>query len=146
VKFIFSFDEYLKEGLLAVGKSKIEFEYKINAYEHFYDRLSRDDNEDDINGSSIIEEYEVISDMEKAITKIAKKNLFNNGIYWNDNKLNKEILIQNIDTNLNIITVVDKIKTSNDYEYIFTIKTVMRKNNFQSSSKENSFKIQINGK
>jgi hypothetical protein len=117
VKFIFSFDEYLKEGLLAVGKSKIEFEYKINAYEHFYDRLSRDDNEDDINGSSIIEEYEVISDMEKAITKIAKKNLFNNGIYWNDNKLNKEILIQNIDTNLNIITVVDKIKTSNDYEY-----------------------------
>ncbi len=146
MKFIFSFDEYLKEGLLAVGKSKIEFEYKINAYEHFYDRLSRDDNEDDINGSSIIEEYEVISDMEKAITKIAKKNLFNNGIYWNDNKLNKEILIQNIDTNLNIITVVDKIKTSNDYEYIFTIKTVMRKNNFQSSSKENSFKIQINGK
>lgn len=146
MKFIFSFDEYLKEGLLSVGKSKIEFEYKINAYEHFYDRLSRDDNEDDINGSSIIEEHEVISDMEKAITKIAKRNLFNNGIYWNDNKLNKEILIQNIDTNLNIITVVDKIKTTNDYEYIFTIKTVMRKNNFHSSSKENSFKIQINGK
>ena len=65
MKFLYSFDEYLKEGLLTIGKSDIDFEYTINADDHFFERLSREDNEPDKNGNIIIEEIEVIKDIEK---------------------------------------------------------------------------------
>lgn len=106
--------------------------------------MYRIDNEPDINGSKQISPSEVESDINKAIPYIAKKNLFNNGIYWIGDKLNSELLIKNNKTYLNIILIIEKNKFNGIQTYIITVKTVMRKISFIPSSKEKTIEIPIN--
>lgn len=135
MKNILKFETHsLLEGVLVDNaEENIKFNYKIVADEHFYDRLSRDED--------IIDPDDVINDVRKGIRKIALKNLFNNGIYWVGNKLNIELIVYNQKTHLNSVIMIDKVK--GDYIYNITIKTVMRKEDFIPSKKENSLKIGI---
>ena len=133
---ILNYHEFMFEGLVANFKKLIEVEFDIEADEHFFDRLARTDNEPDKEGNIIIDEKEVISDIHEAIKKIVKKNLFNNGLFWdqkNRNELNKDILIINDTTNLNTVIMVSKLKDGGEFKYKFTIKTVMRKEGFRPS-------------
>jgi hypothetical protein len=99
--------------------------------------LSRSDNEPDKEGNIIIDEAEVKADIRKAIRQIVKKNLFNDGLFWdqkNRDILNKEIRIRNNATKLNIVMMISKFKDKGEYLYRFTIKTVMRKDHFKPSN------------
>lgn len=136
--YILNFETFsLLEGILVDnGIGSIKYNYKIVADEHFYDRLSRDEYD-------IIEPDEVINDITKAMPRIALKNLFNNGIYWNGNKFNTELIVYNQETYLNSVIMIDKVKDNGNYIYNITVKTVMRKKDFIPSKKENSLKIEI---
>lgn len=131
--YIFNFEEFISEGVLLDTSRKIEVKFRIEADDHFYDGISRFDNEPD--------EDEVLKDIYVAINQIATRNLFNIGLYWDKstNKLNKDILIVNSKTKLNIILIISKDKN----KYLFKIKTVMRKSGFISSSKEKTEIIYI---
>jgi hypothetical protein len=85
-----------------------------------------------VNGEILINEEEVLDDISKASKIIASQNLFNNGIFWKGDNLNLDILITNKNTFLNTVLMVNKIK----HNYIFTIKTVMRKKIFSFKEKE----------
>lgn len=85
----------------------------------------------------IIDEKEVLNDIDKALKEIVFRNLFNKGIYWNGNTLNKELLIINTNSHLNIILLVDKINNG----YKFTVKTVMRRLDFKTN--KNTFILNI---
>ncbi len=139
--YIFNFEEFISEGVLLDTSRKIEVKFRIEADDHFYDGISRFDNEPDEDGNTIIDEDEVLKDIDVAINQIATRNLFNIGLYWDKstNKLNKDILIVNSKTKLNIILIISKDKN----KYLFKIKTVMRKSGFISSSKEKTEIIYI---
>ena len=143
MKYFYDYNDFVNEGNLFNGDSSVNFSYMVNADEHYYLRLDREDNEPDIEGSQQISPSEVESDIKKAIPRMAKLNLFNKGIYWISNKLNSEILIQNSTTFLNIIIIVEKENINGISTYIFTVKTVMRKKAFVASGKEKTLTISI---
>jgi hypothetical protein len=127
---IFNFNEFLFEGKVAEFSKNIQIDFEIDADEHYFKRLSRPDNEPDKNGSTIIEEEEVINDIKAAIPQIVNRNLFNIGIYWKGDRLIKDLCIINTNTYLNIIIIVNKIKKGTYGKYKFTIGTVMRNSKF----------------
>lgn len=134
MKYFYKYNDFISEGILIDTKKKNEIDFRIEADNHFYERLSRGDNEPDKNGNIIISEDEVINDINLSLGKILLKNFFNNGLYWvkGTNKLNKDILISNQKSKLNIIILISKEKN----KYVVTIKSVMRKTNFIISNKE----------
>jgi hypothetical protein len=132
LKYIMNFYDFINEGVLISTSNNISFNYRVDADEHFYDRLYREDGLPDVNGEILINEEEVLDDISKASKIIASQNLFNNGIFWKGDNLNLDILITNKNTFLNTVLMVNKIK----HNYIFTIKTVMRKKIFSFKEKE----------
>lgn len=134
---ILDYQEFILEGLVDRFTKSIDIDFDIEADEHFFNRLTRIDNELDEEGNTVIDEAEVKADIKKAIRQIVKKNLFNDGLFWdhkNRNELNKEIRIRNDSTKLNIIVMISKFKDKGEYKYKFTIKTVMRKDKFEPSN------------
>ena len=136
MKKLYNFVEFITEGTLLDSSKNIDIKFKIEADQHFYDRLSRPNNEPDENGNIIIGEDEVIKDIKLALDQLINANLFNIGIYWinKTNKLNSDILIINKKTNLNTLLDISKNKD----KYLITIKSVMRKKDFKPSYKENT--------
>ena len=63
MNYIYSFYDFINEGTLVDSTKKIDIKFKIDADDHFYDRLSRSNNEPDENGDIIIDENEVIKNM-----------------------------------------------------------------------------------
>jgi hypothetical protein len=120
-----NFVEFITEGTILDSSKNIDIKFKIEADQHFYDRLSRPNNEPDESGNIVIGEDEVIKDIELSLDQLINANLFNIGIYWinKTNKLNSDILIINKKTNLNILLDISK----NRDKYLITIKSVMRK-------------------
>lgn len=136
---ILDYQEFLLEGFIKRITKSVNIEFDLNADDHYFDRLSRIDNEPDEEGNTIIDEEEVKADIIKAVNLIVKKNLFNVGLFWdqkNRDALNKEIWIRNNATKLNIIVMVSKFKDKGEYLYKFTIKTVMRKEDFEKSGQQ----------
>jgi hypothetical protein len=129
-----NFVEFITEGTILDSSKNIDIKFKIEADQHFYDRLSRSNNEPDESGNIVIGEDEVIKDIELSLDQLINANLFNIGIYWinKTNKLNSDILIINKKTNLNILLDISK----NRDKYLITIKSVMRKKDFKPSYKE----------
>jgi hypothetical protein len=129
-----NFVEFITEGTILDSSKNIDIKFKIEADQHFYDRLSRPNNEPDESGNIVIGEDEVIKDIELSLDQLINANLFNIGIYWinKTNKLNSDILIINKKTNLNILLDISK----NRDKYLITIKSVMRKKDFKPSYKE----------
>lgn len=138
---IYNFKEFITEGVLVDRTKKVDIKFSIDADQHFYDRLSRSNNEPDINGNTIVHESEVIGDVENVLSQIITNNLFNIGLYWENktNKLNSDILITNRKTNLNTLLSINKNKD----KYLITIKSVMRKKDFTPSYKEKTKHIFI---
>jgi hypothetical protein len=136
MNYIYNFYDFINEGTLVDKSKKIDIKFKIDADQHFYDRLSRSNNEPDENGDIIIDENEVIKDVEMCLNQLVNSNLFNIGIYWlnKSDKLNSDILVINKKTNLNTLLDISKQKD----KYIITIKSVMRKKDFKPSYKENT--------
>ena len=60
---LYNFVEFITEGTLLDSSKNIDIKFKIEADQHFYDRLSRPNNEPDENGDIIIDENEVIKDI-----------------------------------------------------------------------------------
>jgi len=136
MNYIYSFYDFINEGTLVDSTKKIDIKFKIDADDHFYDRLSRSNNEPDENGDIIIDENEVIKNVEMCLYQLVNSNLFNIGIYWlnKSDKLNTDILVINNKTNLNTLLDISKQRD----KYIITIKSVMRKKGFKPSYKENT--------
>ena len=136
MNYIYNFYDFFNEGTLVDKSKKIDIKFKIDADQHFYDRLSRPNNEPDENGDIIIDENEVIKDVEMCLNQLVNSNLFNIGIYWlnKSDKLNTDILVINKKTNLNTLLDISKQKD----KYIITIKSVIRKKDFKPSYKENT--------
>ena len=128
MNYIYSFYDFINEGTLVDSTKKIDIKFKIDADDHFYDRLSRSNNEPDENGDIIIDENEVIKNVEMCLYQLVNSNLFNIGIYWlnKSDKLNTDILVINNKTNLNTLLDISKQRD----KYIITIKSVMRKKGF----------------
>jgi hypothetical protein len=144
MKFILTYNE----AVLFNATKQINIDYTVNADKHYYDRLSRTTQDFDINGNSItytdiIDPVDVENDIKTAMSDIIIKNLFNNGIFWVKDKLNKELIITNEKTDLNTVLMVEKEKNGKYYKYNITIKTIMRKKGFIPSGKENTFQFNI---
>lgn len=134
---LLDYREFILEWFVERITKSVDIIFDLEADEHFFDRLSRSDNEPDKEGNIIIDEAEVKADIRKAIRQIVKKNLFNDGLFWdqkNRDILNKEIRIRNNATKLNIVMMISKFKDKGEYLYRFTIKTVMRKDHFKPSN------------
>lgn len=145
--YILSYEKF-NEAVLLDTKTNIDISFIVNVDNHYYDRLSRTNTEVDMDGYpitniDIIDPIDVENDIKKAMNDIALKNLFNNGIYWIKDYLNKELLITNIKTDLNIVLIAKKEKNNKEYKYNLTVKTIMRKKEFIPSHKENTFQIKI---
>jgi hypothetical protein len=135
-----SYQELIIEGVISNFDKNVNVKFRIDGDNHFYDRLSRGDNEPDFSGSTLIDEIEVVNDIKSALPEIVRKTLFNNGIYWDNikrNNLNSDILIKNVNSKLNTLISISKEK----FTYIITVKTVMRKNNFKISQKEKTIEV-----
>lgn len=131
-----SYEEFIIEGNIANFTSNLKINVSLNGSDHFYDRLSRSDNMPDDNGSIVIEPSEVENDIKIGLKQILNKHFFNVGLYWNEEYLNKYILLKNNKTFLNIIFKIYKVKQNNDYIYNINITTIMRKKDFTISEKE----------
>jgi hypothetical protein len=142
MNYLSGYNSFIKEGVLADFTKNIEINFRIEADDHFFDRLSRFNNDPDESGSTIIDESEVIDDIKKSLRQIVNRNLFNFGIYWgyksDKNRLSSDILIFNKKTNLNTVVFISKEKT----KYIITVKTVMRKKNYKINS-EKTISIEV---
>ena len=121
----------------------IKVRIQIDDSEHYIQRQSRLDNEPDIKGETIVSSDEIKADIIKSLDELLLLNLYGSKVYWDKDKLNKNILCQNSYTNLNVIYSVSKIKENVKYIYNIDIITVMRKKDFiTSKSMENTtFKI-----
>lgn len=121
----------------------IKVRIQIDDSEHSIQRQSRLDNEPDIKGETIVSSDEIKADIIKSLDELLLLNLYGSKVYWDKDKLNKNILCQNSYTNLNVIYSVSKIKENVKYIYNIDIITVMRKKDFiTSKSMENTtFKI-----
>ena len=80
MNYIKNYYDFIIEGVISNFDKNINIKFRIDADDHFYDRLSRNDNEPDLNGNIPIDETEVISDIKLALPEITRKTLFSNGI------------------------------------------------------------------
>jgi hypothetical protein len=136
---IYKFKEFLLEGQIATFKTNLEINTIIDGSEHYFDRLSRSDNEPDEYGNTIIEESEIIDTINRSLKDIILKNMFNT-YTWKDGKLMQDICIIDSETNLNIIVSLSKyVNTDKIFSYKMDILTTIRKQNFKP--KQNTMRI-----
>ena len=122
---------------------EIKVRINIDDSKHSVERQNRSDNEADVNGNKVVSSEEIKADIIKSLDQLLLLNLYSSKVFWNGDKLNKNILVKNKYTNLNIVYAVSKKKQKNEYIYIIDIVTVMRKTDF-GTDKNSTFEIILN--
>ncbi len=122
---------------------EIKVRINIDDSKHSVERQNRSDNEADVNGNKVVSSEEIKADIIKSLDQLLLLNLYSSKVFWNGDKLNKNILVKNKYTNLNIVYAVSKKKQKNEYIYSIDIVTVMRKTDF-GTDKNSTFEIILN--
>lgn len=134
---------FLKFNEMYSFDKEIKVRINIDDSKHSVERQNRSDNEADVNGNKVVSSEEIKADIIKSLDQLLLLNLYSSKVFWNGDKLNKNILVKNKYTNLNIVYAVSKKKQKNEYIYIIDIVTVMRKTDF-GTDKNSTFEIILN--
>lgn len=134
---------FLKFNEMYSFDKEIKVRINIDDSKHSVERQNRSDNEADVNGNKVVSSEEIKADIIKSLDQLLLLNLYSSKVFWNGDKLNKNILVKNKYTNLNIVYAVSKKKQKNEYIYSIDIVTVMRKTDFVTD-KNSTFEIILN--
>jgi hypothetical protein len=134
---------FLKFNEMYSFDKEIKVRINIDDSKHSVERQNRSDNEADVNGNKVVSSEEIKADIIKSLDQLLLLNLYSSKVFWNGDKLNKNILVKNKYTNLNIVYAVSKKKQKNEYIYSIDIVTVMRKTDF-GTDKNSTFEIILN--
>ena len=134
---------FLKFNEMYSFDKEIKVRINIDDSKHSVERQNRSDNEADVNGNKVVSSEEIKADIIKSLDQLLLLNLYSSKVFWSGDKLNKNILVKNKYTNLNIVYAVSKKKQKNEYIYIIDIVTVMRKTDF-GTDKNSTFEIILN--